>query len=274
MRTFKNKTVLITGAASGIGRCLAEHLASRKAQLVLADLDSGVLDQVVTSIKKRGGTAVGKPLDVTDETAFKNLIDDAMAEHGRLDYIFNNAGIAIAGEVRDTDVANWKKVLDVNLNGVIYGSVHAYKAMVKQGSGHIVNIASLEGLIPFPFTVSYVTSKYAVIGLSNALRVEGAHLGVDVSVVCPGFIQTPIFDVSEVVNVDRQQLLKNLPMAFSITPEACSERIIKGVARNKAIIPVTGLTRILWWLARISPSLVIWLVSKQHAKTANEIRAT
>jgi short-subunit dehydrogenase len=230
------------------------------------------VEQVADSLTKNNFNAKAIYLDVTDQDAFKKLIDDTVSENGRLDYIFNNAGIAIAGEVRDVSVEDWRKVLDVNLFGVIHGTVRAYKVMVKQGFGHIVNIASLEGLMPFPVTVSYVTSKYGVVGLSNGLRVEGSSLGIKVSVVCPGFIQTPIFDVSPVVNVDRQNLLKYLPMNFSISADKCAQRILKGVERNKAIIVVTGLAKIYWILGRISPSLLIWLVSKDYSRNRNKIR--
>jgi len=271
MKSFRGKTVLITGAASGIGRSLAENLSLKGARLILADLNTRLLDEVTSVITRKGGTASGNYLDVTKETDFKKLIDDVVRDYGHLDCIFNNAGIGLGGEVRDIGYAEWESVLKVNLNGVIYGSIHAYQAMVKQGFGHIVNIASLEGLIPFPFTVPYITSKYAVIGLSNGMRVEGAPLGVDVSVVCPGFIRTPIFE-SPVINLDREAAMKSLPMVFSISPDECARRILKGVARNKAIIPVTGLTRVLWWLARISPAIMIWLVTKNHSRTVDRIR--
>ena len=127
--------------------------------------------------------------------------------------------------MRDTSIDDWRKVLDVNLNGVVYGSLLAYQQMVKQGSGHIVNLASVEGLMPFPTTVSYVTSKFGVMGLSEGMWVEGKDLGVKVSVVCPGFVSTPIFDVSDTVSMGRREWKEEALSAwerFSISPEGCA----------------------------------------------------
>jgi short-subunit dehydrogenase len=224
----------------------------------------------------RIGNVKAVPQDVTDYDAFKKLIDETVSEHGRLDYLFNNAGIAMAGEARDQTVENWQKVLDVNLNGVVYGSVLAFQLMVKQGFGHIVNMSSLEGLIAFPLTVPYVASKFAVVGLSQGLWVEGADLGVKVSAVCPGFIQTPIFETSPMINFDRQELLNNLSTLgkFSISSEECARRILKAVARNKPIIVVTGLAKIFWWLSRISPTLVMKLTRKDFSRNRDKGRIT
>jgi NAD(P)-dependent dehydrogenase (short-subunit alcohol dehydrogenase family) len=115
-------------------------------------------------------------------------------QSGAIDYLFNIAGITIAGEARDLSREIWRKVIDVNLNGVINTTVYAYQQMVRQGHGYIVNMASVQGLVPVPIEAPYVASKYAVVVLSQALRVEGCELGVKVSEVCPGMVETPIFD--------------------------------------------------------------------------------
>ncbi len=199
-----------------------------------------------------------------------------MAREGRLDYIFNNAGIAILGEVRDTTIDHWRKVLDVNLNGVVYGSLLAYHQMVKQGFGHIVNLASVEGLMPFPSTVSYVTSKFGVMGLSEGMWVEGKDLGVKVSVVCPGFVSTPIFDVSDTVGVERKKWREALTKweRFAISPEGCAQVILKGVEKNKPIITVTFMAKVMWWLTRISPTFVMNLVRKDFNKWRDKARSS
>jgi NAD(P)-dependent dehydrogenase (short-subunit alcohol dehydrogenase family) len=115
------------------------------------------------------------------------LVSDLVARYGVLDYIFNNAGISVCADARDLEIAHWRKVIDVNLMGVVYGTHAAYQQMVKQGHGHIVNIASLAGLVPFPTNAPYAASKHAVVGLSLSMRTEGEALGVKVSAVCPGF---------------------------------------------------------------------------------------
>jgi short-subunit dehydrogenase len=144
--------------------------------------------------------------------------------------------------------------------------------MVQQGFGHIINTASIEGLVPFPATVSYAASKFGVVGLSSSLRIEGRDLGVKVSVVCPGYIKTPIFETSKMIKIDREKVLADLPDRFGITPEECANVILNGVERNKAIIVITGMAKFLWLLQRISPGLIFWLMGRNLKKSRKETR--
>jgi NAD(P)-dependent dehydrogenase (short-subunit alcohol dehydrogenase family) len=274
MGMFTEKITLVTGAASGIGQGLADALAGEGARVIATDINLEKLEANVRSPNRFGPSFRVERLDVTDSGAFKELIEDVISKEGRLDYIFNNAGIAIAGDLRDLTLEHWRQVLDVNLNGVVYGSLLAYQQMVKQGFGHIINLSSVEGLIPFPTTASYVTSKFAVMGLSQSLRVEGADLGVKVSVVCPGFVRTAIFDVSPMINMSREEWLKANERweRFAVTSEKCAEIILKGVAKNKPIIMVTGLAHVMWRLARFNPSFILKFIQKDFAKWRNKVR--
>jgi len=274
MSVFKEKVCIVTGAASGIGKALCEELARTGAKVIATDINAEALQSAVASIKDAHHPVRVEKLDVADYEAFKKLVEDTVAREGRLDYIFNNAGIAILGEVRDTTIDHWRKVLDVNLNGVVYGSLLAYQQMVKQGSGHIVNLASVEGLMPFPSTVSYVTSKFGVMGLSEGMWVEGKDLGVKVSVVCPGFVSTPIFDVSDTVGVERKKWREALTQweRFAISPEGCAQVILKGVQKNKPIITVTFMAKLMWWLTRISPTFVMNFARKDFNKWRDKAR--
>jgi len=272
MTIFTDKIAIITGAASGIGRALGVELALRGAIVVMADVQTKMLEEVVESITQDGYKVKAVTLDVTDFESVKALVSDTVAKYGRLDYIFNNAGIAIAGEVRDCSIDDWRNVLDVNLYGVINGVAAAYPLMVKQGFGHIINTASIAGLTLFPNSASYVASKYGVVGLSNALRIEGADLGVDVSVVCPGYIKTPIFHTNKMIKINREKIIKSLPERFGITPEECALVILRGVERNKAIIVVTGFAKILWLLYRIHPGLILRMMRREIKKSRKEMR--
>ncbi len=171
--------------------------------------------------------------------------------------MFNNAGVAVFTEERDATLTDWQRVLAVNLWGVIHGVRAAYARMVQQGFGHIVNTASLAGLSPAPMEGSYVASKYAVVGLSCALRVEAADLGVRVSVVCPGLIDTPIFRTTEIRAVDDAAARALITSAKALSPAACAQVILRGVEKNRAIIVITPLARFIWFLTRLSPGLAM-----------------
>jgi short-subunit dehydrogenase len=169
--------------------------------------------------------------------------------------MFNNAGIACGGEVRDLTLEHWRQVIEVNLMGVIHGVAAAYPVMLRQGAGHIVNIASLAGLIASPGLAPYATTKSAVVGLSNALRAEAEALGVRVSVVCPSFIKTAIFENAIGASFDRMELQKRLTLPMMEVEDAV-ETILKGVDRNRGTIVFPASARLLWRLNRISPAIL------------------
>ena len=262
MTQGKKAVAVITGAGSGIGRGLTLLLAKRGMTVIASDVSETRADETRELAQGLAGQVESEALDVTDAEAVDQMIRGAYARYGRIDYLFNNAGIAVAGEVQNVSLQDWKNVLDVNLNGVVHGVVSAYGIMVEQGFGHIINTASIEGLAPFPGTVSYVASKHAVVGLSTALRAEGADLGVRVSAVCPGLILTRIFEDSKMVGLNREEMLEALPERMGVTPDECARRIMKGVDKNRPIIPITGFAWILWILMRMSPSLVLRMMGR------------
>ncbi len=251
MNRFKDKISIITGGASGIGRALGEELARRGAKVILTDINAEGIEQVAASIRAAGGRANGKELDVTNARDVEKLIQETATEFGRLDYIFNNAGIAVLGEARDTDLEQWRRVIDVNLWGVINGTLTAYKLMAKQGFGHIVNTASVAGLFPSALETSYTASKYGVVGMSKSMRCEGADLGVKVSVVCPGFIRTAIYDVSPVMNSTMEEFLGQIP--------------------DGVMMDVDKAARVIWWIEKYFPSLMA-LFLRKSIKNFRKIR--
>lgn len=254
MNDSNRKVAIITGGASGIGRALCEELAKTGTIIVAADINMEGAQQVASAITGNGGKARAEALDVKNAEAVKALIDRVTAQYRRLDYMFNNAGITIGAEARDMSLEHYRSILDTNLHGVIHGSIFAYDIMVKQGFGHIVNTASTAGLIPFPVQVPYSATKFGVVGFSKALRIEAAALGVRVSVVCPGFVRTGIFDAMPFLKVDKQKLFEKIPK--TVEPDRAAQIILKGIRKNKALISFPFSARFFCWLYRLHPALM------------------
>ena len=259
MNYYENKIVIVTGGASGLGMALCKELGRRGATVISVDINQEGAQQVAAHISEAGGAAHFAYLDVSLYENAHRIISDIVAKYGRLDMIFNNAGTAIQGETRDLDVRHWRKVIDVNLWGVIYSSILAYNVMEKQKEGQIINISSLAGLIPVPKEIPYCTSKWAIVGFSQSLRVEGADLGIKVNLVCPGLMQTPIHETTLFVNVDKEKLTKPKVIRSYMDPAKAADIILKGVERNKSLIIFPLYARLIWWLYRINASVFQFL---------------
>lgn len=271
------RTALVTGAASGIGRALAEALAERGVRVTLADRQATLAEEVAAGIRARGGRAQAAELDVRDLARFRGVVEAAAAGAGRLDYLFNNAGIGVAAEMRDYDAADWDDVIDVNLRGVAHGVLAAYPRMIGQGSGHIVNTASMAGLVATPFQGSYTATKHAVVGLSKALRLEARPHGVKVSVLCPGVIRTPILEGGRYgrikVELDPKQLAGRFEPLRPMDPALLATRALRAVERNRAIIIEPRWWRLPWYLERLSPRLAEKLGQAMYARVRRDLEA-
>jgi len=250
---FKDKVVIVTGGASGMGQAVSEKLARYGARVCIADVNGSQAEAAAQAM--RGPyPARARQVDVRDAQAVQAVVDEAVGEHGRLDYLFNNAGVGTVGFAKDMSPADWKRILDINLHGVVHGVQAAYPLMVRQGFGHIVNTASIAGLTPAPLSVAYAASKYAVVGLSISLRAEAAPLGVKVSAVCPGFIDTPMKDNNQYLSVGKEAALHSNPFRMHPVGEAARD-ILRGVRRNQAYIVLTPEAKLMWLLNRVSPAL-------------------
>ncbi len=182
--------VLITGAASGMGRALALRYAGEGAFLVLADTNANGLAALEPAIGRLGGSALGVPTDVSRPDEVSALVESAHSAGGRIDVLVNCAGIGVYAGVAEIAPAEWQRILGVNLLGTIYTTLAVLPRMRERRSGVIVNVASMSGILATPFTVPYCASKFGVIGFSRGLRAEVARDGVRVVVVNPGIVRT------------------------------------------------------------------------------------
>jgi NAD(P)-dependent dehydrogenase (short-subunit alcohol dehydrogenase family) len=279
LKTYAHGVAIVTGAASVIGKAISEELARRCCEVVLADIDLAEAEAVASAICERGGRAAASQLDVTDFNSVQALVDRTIADKGRLDYLFNNAGIAAMGGASDYTLESWRRVVEVNFMGVVHGVHAAYPALLKQGFGHIVNIASAAGLMPSPSLVSYSATKHAVVGLSRALRAEAHSRGVRVSVVCPGVIRTPILQggkhgiwLMTLPEADQRQLLSEFFEVFRPMDVAVfARRLLDRVARNEGLIVIPGWMRIPWWIDRLFPRLSERLARRNYERYRKKI---
>lgn len=242
MKIFIGKNIIVTGAASGMGRSLTQRLSQLGAKVWATDVNEHGLADLARALP----TIQTRILDVTDKAAFEALIQDVAAQGG-LDYLFNNAGIAVFKEVKDNTFEEWQRTVDINQWGVVYGTLAAFEVMRQQGSGHIVNTASIAGLTPAPMLTAYAMTKHAVVGLSLSLREEAKDYGVNVSTVCPGVVETNIVQSKDMeglpIKIDNPFEYFKRRTGFSpVSADKAAQCILDGVARNKAeiIFPLHG----------------------------------
>lgn len=252
-KDLEGKVAIITGGAGGIGKALGVEMAERGCYLVLADINSELLEKTAAGLRADGAQLDAKTVDVRDAAQVQALVDRAHQELGRIDYMFNNAGVNICAELRDTTLEDWNQLIDVNLRGVVHGVHAAYPIMREQGFGHIINTASAAGLIPAAAEGAYAATKHAVVGLSSTLRIEAASFGVKVSVVCPGLVDTPILDSTKYVKLDPEALRKISP-GKPVPPRKAARQILRGIERNRFYIVLSATVNALWRLHRYAPS--------------------
>ena len=251
---YAGRSAIVTGGASGIGRALAIVLSARGADVALFDRDLAGAEAVAAEIEATGGRARVVGVDVTDPKALAAAIDGVLGELGRLDFMFNNAGIGLVGEVRDMAAEHWQRVIETDLLGVAYGTQLAYQRMLAVGSGHIVNTASMYGLVPSAGLAAYAAAKHGVVALSRVVAAEARGFGVRVSVVCPGYVDTPVHRRTEYVGIDGPRLLASLPNK-PISPERLAEEVLRAVARGELLIMVPRGVALAWRIHKLWPWL-------------------
>jgi NAD(P)-dependent dehydrogenase (short-subunit alcohol dehydrogenase family) len=274
--SFEGKQAIVTGAGSGIGAALCRALVKAGATVVCTDIDGDAAERTAAAL---GSNARSARLDVTDAAAVQSAVDEVVDRAGRLDLMFNNAGIVWGGDTELLTLQAWNAIIDVNVRGVVHGVAAAYPVMVRQGRGHIVNTASMAGLTAAGQVTSYVMTKHAVVGLSLALRSEAAARGVGVLAVCPAAVETPILDKGAIGGfIGRDYFLQGRG-GDAYDPDRLARDTLRAIERNKALLVKPRSAHAQWLFARLAPGLMqrfsIRFVQSQRAsqaKVRSEIR--
>ena len=264
----------MTGAASGIGKALAEELAAKGARaVVLLDRQTDLLEEVAQSLRSDTTETKTYTLDVRNFEDVQRAVTETVDTYGRLDFIFNNAGVLVTGTLEEIGLADFNYVVDVNVRGVVNGVYAAYPVMKQQGFGHIVNTASLSGLAASGIGHSaYGTSKFAVVGLTENLRIEAASYGVRCSALCPGFVDTPILKMGgkygkfKTPGATQQEIDEFVEQIQTpMDPKKLAAQTLKLAAKNKPIIVLPGFPwKMMLLVIRLFPSFGRRMAQKRH----------
>ena len=250
MIELRDKNCFITGAASGIGRSFALALAKEGMNLFITDIDIENLEKVKKEVEEIGANVYSGKCDVSKFNDFENIAEEFYTKLGDLDLLINNAGMGIGGSLLELELEDWKEVLDVNLWSVIHSLKVFAPRMIKRASGHIVNVASGAGVIGTPFEpLPYITSKFAVVGLSEALFGRLHNLGINVSVIIPTYVRTNIFytgkirypkklleDVGEQKLEELRKSVVDEVMKKASSPNLVVKKYIRGIKKNQLYI--------------------------------------
>lgn len=253
-RSIQGRQAIVTGAGSGIGAALCRALVADGAHVLCTDIDEDAARRTADGL---GPAARAMRVDVTDAAAVQGAVDDVVGRAGRLDLMFNNAGITWAADTELLTLEHWNAIIDVNIRGVVHGVAAAYPQMIRQGGGFIVNTASMAGLAAAGQITSYVMSKHAVVGLSLALRSEAAAHNVGVLAVCPAAVETPILDKGLITGINGREFYRMGQRSKDFyDPDRLAADTLRAIGRNRAILVAPRQAYAGWLLARYAPGLM------------------
>ncbi|HEX6116633.1 MAG TPA: SDR family NAD(P)-dependent oxidoreductase [Solirubrobacterales bacterium] len=261
------RTVLVTGAGSGIGRETALLAARRGADLVVCDVDEVGLAATEADARALGRDVLARRVDVSDREQMSEFAAAVGEAVGAVDLLMNNAGVGLAAEFLETELSDWDWIVSINLLGVVHGCKLFVPPMVDRGiGGHVVNVSSAAGYLASPVLTAYSSTKFAVLGLSEALREELRPHGIGVTAICPGLINTPITMSSRTRGASsdpaRRERIAAMYRRRNYGPDRVARNILKAVARNRTVAPVSPEAWFGYGLKRLSPRLTGWVARR------------
>ncbi|MGN2635916.1 SDR family oxidoreductase [Nocardia takedensis] len=255
-RTVRDAKVLVTGAASGIGRSTALAAAEAGALLVLTDIDAEGLERTAAEIRAAGATVLAAAaFDITDFDAVTAFAEKVHAEHDALDIVMNIAGTSAWGTVENLEHKHWRRMVEVNLMGPIHVIENFVPPMVRAGrGGALVNVSSAAGLIALPWHAAYSAAKFGIRGVSEVLRFDLRPHGISVHLVAPGAVDTPLVHSFELVGVNKEdprvRRMTGIFTRHAVAPEKVATAILRGIERNRFIVYSSFDIRFGYWWAR------------------------
>lgn len=258
---------VVTGAGSGLGRALALNLAQRGGSLVISDINAAGAEETAELVRQQGATAHVVECDVTDREAVFALVDETEKRLGGIDFIANNAGVAVGGPFDEISIEDWRWAVDINLWGVIYGCQAAVPKMKAQGRGYILNVASAAGLLAPPAMSAYNVTKAGVVSLSETLFAEYRSEGIRVGVLCPTFFRTNIVEAGRGAATAKEdaQIIRWMERSKVQAPDV-AKTAIDSVRDGKLYVQPMRDGRMAWRLKRTSPQRFYESMSKAHEK--------
>ncbi|TFH31641.1 MAG: SDR family oxidoreductase [Myxococcales bacterium] len=258
---------VVTGAGSGLGRALALELATRGASLIVSDINSSAAEATAELVRQRGATVEAVQCDVTDRDAVFALVDETEKRLGGIDFIANNAGVAVGGSFDEISIEDWRWAVDINLWGVIYGCQAAVPKMKTQGRGYILNVASAAGLLAPPAMSAYNVTKAGVVSLSETLFAEYKSEGIRVAVLCPTFFRTNIVESGRGATTDKDdaQIIRWMERSKVQAPDV-AKAAVDSVRDGKLYVQPMRDGRMAWRLKRTSPQRFYDSLSRAHQK--------